>query len=204
LRVKPGGLSLAPWDRVRAVVLLSVIVLAAGWVAIRHLPDEAQAEPVVLDVRPQEVLSVSLDGRGLPMAALRDVLETRPGSLIDLATVQRDQVALTDELVSRGYLAARVETPRVTFGAGGAVYITFPIKQGPLFRIRNITVAGASAAEAGVVTLAGGEVADADRIALARKSVEARLRVRGKQDAVAATFALDTAAGLVDLQLTAR
>ena len=188
----------------RAVLLLSVIVLAAGWVGIRHLPDEAQAEPVVLDVRPQEVLSVALDGRGLPMAALRDVLETQAGALIDLATVKRDRVALTDVLVSRGYLAARVEDPRITFGAGGAVYVTFPIKQGPLFRIRNVTVVGASAAQIGVVTLAAGEVADADRIALARKSVEERLRVRGKQDAVAASLALDTTAGVVDLQLTAR
>ncbi len=186
-------------------MILMAIVLAARWVAIRHLPDdEAQAAPVAGDVRPQEVLSVSLDGSGLPMAALRDVLETQPGTLIDLAAVQRDRAALTKVLVDRGYLAARVETARVTFGAGGAVYVTFPIAQGPLFRIRNINVAGASASEAGIVTLAGGEVADADRIALTRRAVEARLKVRGKQDAVDATLALDVIAGLVDIQLTAR
>jgi hemolysin activation/secretion protein len=179
------------------------LTLAGGWVAIRHLPDDAQAEPVAVGVRPQEVLSVSLDGRELPVAALRDVLETRAGTLIDLATVQRDRAALTKVLSDRGYLAARVDQPRVTFGAGGAVYVTFSITQGPLFKIRNISVSGASASEAGVVTLAGGEVADADRIALTRRAVEARLKVRGKQGAVQASLALDTAAGLVDLQLTA-
>lgn len=184
-------------------MVLMALVLAGGWVAIRHLPDEAQAEPVARDVRPQEILSVSLDGRGLPMAALRGVLETQAGALIDLATVQRDRVSLTKVLVDRGYLAARVDTARVTFGAGGAVYVTFPIEQGPLFRIRNINVAGASASEAGIVTLAGGEVADADRIALTRRAVEARLKVRGKQNAVDAALALDTALGLVDIQLTA-
>lgn len=180
------------------------LVLAAGWVAISHLPDEAAAEPVAANVRPQEILSVSIDGRGLPMAALRDVLETQAGTLIDLSTVQRDRAALTKVLVDRGYLAARVDPPRVMFGAGGAVYVTFPVAQGPMFRIRSIRVAGASANEAGVVTLAGGEVADADRIALTRRAVEARLKVRGKQDAVEASLALDSAAGLVDIQLTAR
>lgn len=179
-------------------------VVLAGWVGIRHLPDEAQAEPVAENVRPQEILSVALDGRQLPMAALRDVLETRVGSMIDLATVQRDRKALTDTLVERGYLAAQVGEPRVTFGAGGAAYVTFPIQQGPLFRIRKVSVQGASSAEAGVVTLCQGEVADAARIALARKAVEERVRVRGKQHAVSASLSLDRAAGLVDLQLTAR
>ncbi len=185
-------------------MILMALVLAAGWVAIRHLPDEAQAEPVTRDVRPQEVLSVSLDGRELPMAALRDVLETRPGTLVDLAAVKRDRVALEKVLVDRGYLAARVESPRVTFGAGGVVFVTFPIAQGPLFRIRNIAVAGASANESGILTIAGGEVADSERIALTRRAVEARLKVRGKQDAVEAALVLDVAAGLVDIQLTAR
>lgn len=188
----------------RVVLVLTVIALAVGWVGIRHLPEEAQAEPVALKGRPQEVLSVSLDGRGLPTAALREVLSTRPGELIDLATVERDRAALTEALVARGYLAAQVAAPRVTFGAGGVAYVTFPIKQGPLFHIRSVNVAGASAAEAGVVTFAGGDVADADRIARARKAVEERLRVRGKQLAVETSFTLDAAAGVVDLLITAR
>jgi hemolysin activation/secretion protein len=180
------------------------IALACGWVAIRHLPEEAQAEPVA-SVRPQEILSIALDGeRGLPMAALRDALESRVGSLIDLSTLQRDRQALTNVLVERGYLAAHVAEPRITFGAGGAVFVTFPIKQGHQFRIRNVSVEGASAAEAGIVTLCRDEVADAGRIALARRAVEERVRVRGKQQTVEASLSLDVAAGVVDLQLTAR
>lgn len=188
----------------RVVLVLTVIALALGWVAVRHLPEEAQAEPLVLEGRPQEVLSVSLDGRGLPTAALRDVLSTRPGQLVDLATVEKDRAALTEALVARGYLTAQVAEPRVTFGPGGVVYVTFPIKQGPLFRIRNVSVEGASAAQIGVVTVAGGDVADAERIARARKAVEERLRVRGKQHVVETSFALDAAAGVVDLLITAR
>lgn len=188
----------------RALLFVMTVALAAGWVGIRHLAAEAQAEPVATSVRPQEILSVSLDGRGLPMAALRDALQTRPGTLIDLATIQRDRQALTELLVERGYLAAKVAEPRVMFGAGGAVYVTFPIEQGPQFRLRNVTVAGASAAEAGIVTFAGGDVADAARIALARRAVEERLRIRGTQSVVEASLSLDVVAGLVDLQLIAR
>ncbi len=188
----------------RAVLILTAIGLGLGYVGVRHLAEDAQAEPVQLDVRPQQILSVALDGRGLPTAALREVLETREGGLIDLATVQRDRAALTQTLVARGYLAAKVAEPRVTFGAGGAVFVTFPIKQGPLFRIRTVTVEGASAAEAGIVTFDGGDIADADRIARARKAVEERLRVRGKQQTVAAELTRDDASAVVDLRLTAR
>jgi len=179
------------------------IALLAGWVGIRHLPQEAQAEPVISNVKPQEIRSVGLDGRGLPMAALRSVLETQVGNIVDRAAIERDRKALTETLVGRGYLAANVGEARVTFGVGGAAYVVYPIQQGPLFRVRSINVEGASAAEAGVVTLAG-EVADAERIGLARKAVEERVRVRGKQSAVVASLSLDNAAGLVDVRLTAR
>jgi len=190
---------------VRALLAVMTIALAAGWVGIRHLPADAQAEPVTLNARPQEIRSVSLDGdRGLPMAALRDVLETKAGGLIDLAAIKRDRAALQAVLIERGYLAATVGDARVTFGAGGVVYVTFPIQQGPVFRLRNITVEGASATEAGIVTFAGGDVADAERIARARKAVEERLRVRGKQHVVEASLSLDAAAGVADLTLSAR
>ena len=188
----------------RAVLILTAIGLGLGYVGVRHLAEDAQAEPVQLDVRPQQILSVALDGRGLPTAALREVLETRAGGLIDLATVERDRVALTQTLVARGYLTAKVAEPRVMFGAGGAVYVTFPIQQGTLFRIRAVTVEGASAAEAGIVTFDGGDIADADRIARARKAVEERVRVRGTQHAVTAELVLDGANALADLRLTAR
>ena len=188
----------------RAVLLILAILLVGGWVGIRHLPDDALADPVAQDIRPQEVRSVALDGqRGLPLAELRHVLETRAGALIDLATVQRDRQAMTSVLVGRGYLTARVDEPRVTFGGDGAVYVTFPITQGPLFRIRAVTVEGASANEVGVVTIGTGEVADADRIALARRAVETRLHVRGKQSTLEAALTVDTAAAVVDLKLTA-
>lgn len=170
---------------------------------MRHLPDEAQADTVPAKVRLQEIQSVSFDGRNLPLAALRDVLATRAGNLIDLDTVKRDRAALEQTLVGRGYLAAKVAEPRVTFGAGGAVYVTFAIAQGPLFRIRNVTVLGATVADAGVVTLGAGEIADADRIGNARRALEARLRVRGKTTTVDAKLALDATHGVVDVELAA-
>jgi outer membrane protein assembly factor BamA len=188
------------------LVLLAIATSVAlgGWAVIRHLPDEAQADPTRF-VRPQEIQSVSLDGRDLPLAALRDVLETRAGELIDMQAVARDRVALEQVLVARGYLAARVVEPRVTFGAGGAVYVTFAIDQGRLFRIHSVTIAGASDLEAGIVTLGPGDVADASRIALARQALEARLAIRlgvRQLERVAVTLTPDLANGLVDVVLS--
>lgn len=187
----------------RAVLLLLALAIGAGAVVIRHLPEnEAQAEPTRA-VRPQEIQSVSLDGRDLPVAALRDAMATKAGQLVDLARLARDREVLQQLLVERGHLAAKVAEPRLTFGAGGAAYVTFAIEQGPQFRIRNVTVMGAPAEDAGVVTLGTGEVADGHRISLARQALEARLQVRGTQSVVTAKLVPDVAAGLVDIVLSA-
>lgn len=190
----------------RAVVTLIAVGLAAGsWLAIRHRPQEASAEPVIATGRAYEIASVSLDGRNLPTAALRDALATRAGSPLDVATLKRDRVALVDTLADRGHLTAQVGEPRVTFGPAGAVYVTFPVEPGPLFRIRSVRVAGAKASEAGVLTLGVGEVADGSGIALARRSLEQRLRVRGRsQGSVAVETELVLGDGVVDVVLGAR
>ena len=56
--------------------------------------------------RPQEIKSVALNGRNLPLAALRDVLETRAGDLIDLDRLARDRAALETVLLARGFLGS--------------------------------------------------------------------------------------------------
>jgi hemolysin activation/secretion protein len=189
---------------VRSLLLFLALVVVGAWAVIRHLPaSEAKAEASAAAGRPQEIQSVSLDGRGLPLAALRDVLETKAGQLVDLATLSRDRAVLEEALIARGYLAARVADARVTFGAGGATFVTFPIEPGPMFRIRNVTVTGASAQEAGVVTLGAGETADAARITQARQALEARLGVRSQRSLVLTRLAPDMAAGLVDIELAA-
>src|SRR5690606_19430341 len=127
LRRGPGLANLAG---VRSLLLLLVLAVAGGVAVIRHLPEEAQAEPARVS-RPQEIASVALDGRDLPTAALREVLATRAGELIDLEALARDRRALEAALVARGHLAAKVGEPRVTFGTGGAAYVTFPVSQGP-------------------------------------------------------------------------
>lgn len=186
----------------RPLLLLVALALVGGWVFIRHLPEEAQAEPTY-GARLQEVSSVSFDGRDLPVAALRAALTTRPGQLVDLDALTRDRVVLEEVLVGRGYLSAKVADPRVTFGAGGAVFVTFAIEQGPLYRIANVTVTGASAEDAGVVTLGAGDVADAHRIALARQALEARLRVRDTHRAVHVELRPDPERAVVTIELVA-
>jgi hemolysin activation/secretion protein len=189
---------------VRSLLLFLALVVVGAWAVVRHLPEsQAGAGASVVGVRPQEIRSVSLDGRGLPLAALRDLLSTRAGDLVDLATLARDRAVLEEALVARGYLAAKVDDARVTFGAGGATFVTFPIETGPMFRIRNVTVSGARAQDAGVVTLGAGETADAARITQARQALEARLGVRSQRSLVLARLVPDVATGLVDVELSA-
>jgi outer membrane protein assembly factor BamA len=190
---------------VRVLLPLIAVVALGGWVGIRQLPDGERVAATSSTVRRQEIASIALDGKGLPLASLRDVLTSRAGDLIDLGALARDRSALSDVLVARGYLRARVGDPRVTFGADGAAYVTFPIDQGAQYRIGRVTVAGASADAAGVLSISEGDLADGTHIALARHALEERLRVRAGAASVTvdATLSIDDARRIADVQLVA-
>lgn len=183
----------------RSVLALISVVVLGGGVAIRQVSmGAAEAEPVPSAHR-QDIQSVSIDGRGLPMASLRAVLTSQPGESIDTAKLAHDRDALEAELEARGYLAANVRPAKITYGNGA--YVTFAVEQGPLFKVRGVTVTGATEKDAGVVTIGTGEIASADRIRIARESLAERLDVRGKQATVTANVHPDTTAAVVDIEL---
>lgn len=185
----------------RSLVIVLGIVAISAWVLIGRLP--AEAEPSV-SARAQEVQSVALEGRGLPMA-LRTVLATHAGDQLDAGKLDHDRAALEAALVARGYLAARVEPAQVSFDAGGGAFVTFAIARGSEFHVRKVSVTGTTERDAGTVTLAGGEVAMADRIARVRDALAERLAARGgKPGAVAMRVVPDDAAAAVDVELVAR
>jgi len=187
----------------RSFVVFVAVVIAAGWVGIRHLPRTAEAEAARV-ARTQEVESVALDGRGLPaVAALRQAVSTQVGAVVDPAQLASDRAALEAALVTRGYLAAHVAPAKVTRDEDGGAFITFAIEQGRQFRVRSVKLAGATQAEAGVVTLRAGEVVMSDRIERARAALAARLAARGKRRDVAAHVVPDLSAGVVDIELVA-
>ncbi len=186
----------------RSFVVLTAVVLALGWVAIRHLPRTAEAE-VARVARPHEVQSVAFDGRRLPIALLRDQLSTHPGDVVDVEKLARDREALAKALAARGYLAAQVKPAQVVHADGGGAFVTFAVELGPEFRVRSVTVAGATPLDAGVITLATGEIVMADRIARAREALADRLAARGKPSDVVARVSTDHAAAVVDIELVA-
>lgn len=185
---------------VRSLLLLLALAAAGTWGVIRHLPESRAQAEAIGSAGPQQIQGVALDGRDLPLAALREQLVTTPGSLIDLSRLTRDRAVLEEVLVERGYLAAKVDDARVTYSPAG-VYVTFPVAQGPMFRIRDVKITGASAAAAGVVTLASGETADTARITQARQALEARLGVRTRKSLVLVKMVPELAAGMVDVEL---
>lgn len=186
----------------RSFVVFTALVIAAGWVAIRHLPRTAEAD-VARVARPQEVQSIALDGRGLTIAALRETVTTRIGDLVDTDQLARDRDALEAALVARGYLAAHVGAAKIIYNEAGGAFVTFPIEQGAQFRVRSVKVAGATQADAGVVTLRTGEILMSDRIERARDALATRLAARGKRRVVVANVEPDLAAGVVDIELVA-
>lgn len=187
----------------RSLLVLLPLAALAGWVGVRHLSArDADAEPARVN-RAQEIQSVAIDGRGLPMASLRELLTTHAGEQIDTAKLGHDREALEQELVDRGYFAAHVRDAQVSYDATGAAFVTFRIEQGPQFRVRSITVTGATAKDAGVIALEAGEIASADRIQLARSTLSDRLEASGKHLSVAANVHEDAATAVVDIELVA-
>jgi len=184
----------------RSMIVLVVVAAAVAWAAIRHLPaGEAEATPARIPA--QEIQSVSIDGRRLPLADLRALLATRPGDLLDDARLERDRAALEAALSARGHLAARVEPADVVYGEAGGAYVTFDVVQGPVFKLRSVTVTGATEREAGVVTLNPGDDASARRIERARQTLEEMLVHRGTPARVTVAIHVDRPASVVDVEL---
>lgn len=187
------------------LALMPVAGLAglAGWGVMEYFPRTHEPE---VTLRTKGIQSVSIDGRGLPMASLRELLSTHAGEHVDDAKLAHDREALEQELVDRGYYAAHVNDAQVSYNAAGGAFITFRIEQGPQFRVRSVIVTGATAKDAGVVALEAGEIASADRIQLARATLADRLEARarpGKPVLVEANVREDDAAGVVDIELVA-
>jgi len=186
---------------VRSLVVLCICAAAA--LAVWQALPEGEASAESHATRPQEVQSVSFDGRDLPVAELRSVLSTRTGDLLDADKLAADRNGLEAKLVARGFLDAHVDPAQVMFDAAGGAFVTFAITEGSMFHVRDVHVVGATERDTGIVTLAKGAVASADRVERARDALATRLRVRGKAAAVAVTLAPDVGTASVDVVLSA-
>lgn len=187
----------------RSLLVFAALAALCGWVGVRFLPTTEASAARPSAMRAQEIQSVAIDGgRGLPLAALRATLSTRPGTMIDATALAQDRGALEGALMARGRLAARVEPATVTFDREGGAFVTFQVTQGPMFKLRSVRVDGATDKDAGVVTLGAGDEASADRIERARVALGENLARRGKPGAVDVAVTPDLVSGVVDVVFT--
>jgi hypothetical protein len=193
----------------RTLVLVTALATVGSGLAIRHFPEEAQAAPAPASVTgpasdASAVRGIALDGgRNLPSAALRAVVSTKVGDLLDAPRLERDRVAIEAELEARGYLAAKVAPASVTHGRRGGAYVVFDVEPGPMFHLRSVTVTGPGQRDAGVVRLAAGDEASRDRIQRARQALADSLARRGGKQ-VELRVTTDEAAAALDLELATR
>jgi outer membrane protein assembly factor BamA len=191
----------------RSLVILTVLVGAAGYGVFRQLPEgKAEADTAAPAPAARKVEGISLDAKKLavPVTELRTVLSTHTGDALDRTRLERDRTALENELVSRGYLAAQVASPQIGFDENDGAFVTFPIAQGPLYHVHAVAVTGATAKDAGVVTIASGEPVEADRLSHAKDALAARLTARGKRHSVEVKLTRDDRSATVDVELAAK
>lgn len=180
-----------------SVLLLVAAVALTVWVTISQLPGEAAAAgpAATAAARVQQIRSIAIDGRDLPVAALREAMHTEVGGYVDDASLAADRRALLEVLAERGYLAAAVSPPTVTFDASGA-YVVIAIDRGPQYKLRTVTIVAPEKARH-VVTLASGDVASLVRLERVRQSLVESL----PQHTVSLTTRLDPATASMDVDL---
>ena len=188
--------------RMRSVLLLTALALAGGWAVVRHLPSEPEAAAAATD-HPQQIAGVSIDGldagRTVPISALRSVLETKAGDSLDATKLDHDRAAMRTVLESRGYLATTIDAPSVTF-ANGQAFVVFSIAMGQVFHFRDVTHAGISARDSGLITIGSWDSANPERIERVRQALA---DVSPKKTVVATTH-IDAAAAAIDVDFTVR
>lgn len=192
-------------------IVVAVVVAAAAWGVLANLPEAATASASGL-ASPHHALApssnlvrgIALDGgRGLPLAELRAVIGTKVGAAIDEKQLAADRDAVEAELAERGYLAAKVADPVVTYANGG-VYVVFDVQRGPMFRLRSVTITGPGQGDGSIVTIAAGDPAIQSRMAQARASLETSLSRNGKPAAVSLVVHSDRDAAVVDVDFITR
>ncbi len=187
----------------RSLLVLIVLAAVAAGVLVHELPESEATADTQLH-RAQEIESISLDGRRLPVMAMRQILTSRAGDLLDSAKLEHDRAALQGFLEASGFLAAHVQPASVTFASNGGAYVSFTITQGPMFHVRNVRLIGASDDD-GVVTIAPGDDASAERLERARQALVSSLPLKAhKQATVTLKMHTDVAASAVDVELVAR
>jgi outer membrane protein assembly factor BamA len=189
----------------RLFAILTVFLIGGVAGVIHSLP-RADAQTVTIATT-QEVHSIAIDestGRGLPLAQLREVISTELGQPVDAARLEQDRAALQSWLSARGYLAAKVAAPIVTFGKTGGAYIVFDIARGPLFHVGEVTLEGAHWSHAGVVTIATGDDAVGDRLERARQAAEDTLARHGTPVHVELVLQPSTQDALLDVRFVTR
>lgn len=186
----------------RSIVVLTVVAIVCAFAVVHNLPEgDAYAAPAV--VKTKEVHSISIDGLGLPMAALRDAMETEVGAVVDTETLERDRLALARALTDRGYLAAKVAPPVVTFGTSGGALVVFDIDRGPLYHVRTISLDG-QGWSTGVMPIVSGDAASVERLERVRQAVQATLGRHGTQLRVELAIEPDHADAMIDVRYSTR
>jgi outer membrane protein insertion porin family len=162
------------------ILLLSALLLPA--VELRAQEGGADATvPSLPDTSAVlHVGTLSITGNAvLPRALLREDIDSAPGTPFAEEALQRDIARLLDRYDRAGYPFAAVRIAGLQLrraGDSALADITLRIDAGPLFRIREITVAGNSLTDADVIVretrIEEGERYDAEKVRDIRRRLE--------------------------------
>nr|HEX4314879.1 POTRA domain-containing protein [Kofleriaceae bacterium] len=180
----------------RSWLVLVVLAVVFGGIVSRQVPGFADGLAARAThgapAAPATVAAVAFDGKGLPLAQLRDAVATRAGSVLDDATLAGDRDLVRATLVARGYLDASVDTAVTRLPRGA--YVSFAVTPGALYHVGRVRVVNARTDRHPVVTIASGDEALASSIDDARAHVGAAATAQLRADRARATVDIDLVA----------
>lgn len=139
-------------------------------------------------------------GRDVP---LRKAIEVEEGATFSEDLLERAGLLVNAFYYDRGYLNVKVATPKRTRAADGTTAITFPITEGPIFKIGSVRVSKADPQmEKDFLThlkFKSGEVFSRAKVVADLEAFRARSRQSGKPVEIEPRTDLDPKKGIVDL-----
>lgn len=139
-------------------------------------------------------------GRDVP---LRKAIEVEEGATFNEDVLERAGLLVNAFYYDRGYLNVKVAPPKRTRAADGTTAITFPITEGPVFKIGAVRVSKADPQTEkdflANLKFKSGEVFSRAKVVADLEAFRARSRQRGKPLDVEPQTELDPKKGIVDL-----
>jgi len=194
-----------------AVQKLKDEYVSSGWpdATVSHSVTDGRVTIVVVEGGRNKIGKVTFEGaQGGREVGLRKAVNLEEGTPLYENQVSRAALLASSFYYENGYMAVRIDTPKRERAADGTVALTYPITEGPIFRIGKIKVTKVDTATEKQIladlTIKSGEIFRRSELIADLHALTEKSRNNGRKLTAEPETELDAKRGVVDLTLAMR